>query len=53
MLYDMNAISYTAARENQIAIGAAIFDFAHPSPLEILIEQAEVDLTPKALAMRT
>jgi len=44
---------HTAARENQIAIGAAIFDFAHPAPLEILMEQAALDLTPKAVAMRT
>jgi PleD family two-component response regulator len=44
---------HTAARENQIAIGASIFDFAHPAPLEILLEQAEEDLTPKAIAMRT
>ena len=43
---------HTAARENQIAIGAAMFDFSHPAPLEILIEQAEMDLTPKAMAMR-
>jgi PleD family two-component response regulator len=44
---------HTAARENQLAIGAAIFDFAHPAPLEILMEQAEADLTPRAMAMRT
>jgi PleD family two-component response regulator len=44
---------HTAARENQIAIGASIFDFSHPAPLEILLEQAEMDLTPKAMAMRT
>lgn len=44
---------HTSAHENQITIGAAIFDFSHPAPLEILMEQAEMDLTPKAMAMRT
>ncbi len=44
---------HSAGREHHMAIGAAIFDFAHPTPLEILIEQAELDLTPKAMAVRT
>jgi len=44
---------HSAAREDHIAIGAAIFDARHPAPLELLIEQAELDLTPKAMAMRT
>ena len=44
---------HTAARENRIAIGAAIFDAAHPAPLEMLMEQAELDLTPQAMAVRT
>jgi CheY-like chemotaxis protein len=44
---------HSAARENHIAIGAAIFDFAHPAPLEALLEQAERDLTPNAIAVRT
>lgn len=43
---------HTAARESGIAIGTAIFDAAHPAPLEMLIEQAELDLTPKAMAVR-
>jgi len=44
---------HSTARESRIAIGAAIFDFSHPAPLEALIEQAEMDLTPKAMAVRT
>lgn len=44
---------YATAQENQIALGAAIFDFTHPASLETLIEQAEMDLTPKAMAVRT
>jgi len=43
---------HTSAQESRIAIGAAIYDAAHPSPLEMLIERAERDLTPKAMAVR-
>jgi PleD family two-component response regulator len=43
---------HTSAEESRIAIGAAIYDSAHPSPLEMLIERAERDLTPKAMAVR-
>ncbi len=44
---------HASGRDNRIAIGAAIFDFTHPASLEALIEQAEMDLTPKAMAVRT
>ena len=44
---------HSTARESRIAIGAAIFDCEHPAPLEALIEQAERDLTPQAMAVRT
>lgn len=44
---------HSTARENCIAIGTAMFDFAHPASLEALIEQAEMDLTPKVMSMRT
>jgi FixJ family two-component response regulator len=44
---------HSTASEHRIAIGTAIFDFAHPSSLEALIEQAEMDLTPKVMAVRT
>ena len=43
---------HTSAGESGMAIGAAIYDSAHPSPLEMLIERAERDLTPKAMAVR-
>ncbi|HEV2199096.1 MAG TPA: response regulator [Bryobacteraceae bacterium] len=43
---------HSGASEGRIAIGASIFDPRHPAPLEILIEQAERDLTPQAIAMR-
>jgi FixJ family two-component response regulator len=41
------------AREQDIAIGAAIFDPAHPLSLEALLEEAERNLTPHATAVRT
>ncbi len=41
---------YAEGREHQIAIGTAIFDFAHPASLEALLEQAELQLAPKATA---
>jgi GGDEF domain-containing protein len=44
---------HTSARESRIAIGAAIFDAGRPLPLEMLMKQAELDLTPKAMAVRT
>jgi DNA-binding NarL/FixJ family response regulator len=44
---------HSTACENRIAIGAAIFDFSHPAPLEALIEQAEMELTPKTMTVRT
>lgn len=44
---------HSTGQENRITIGAAMFDFAHPASLEALIEQAEMDLTPKAAAVRT
>jgi PleD family two-component response regulator len=43
---------HTSAQESGTAIGASIFDCAHPSPLEMLIERAERDLAPKAMAVR-
>ncbi len=43
---------HTSAEESGVAIGAAIYDKAHPSPLEMLIERAERDLAPKAMAVR-
>lgn len=44
---------HSAAREDRISIGAAIFDARHPASLELLIEQAAQDLAPKAMAVRT
>lgn len=43
---------HTSAEESRIVIGAAIYEAAHPSPLEMLIERAERDLTPKAMVVR-
>ena len=43
----------SSARERRIATGAAIFDARRPVPLETLLEQADLDLAPKAMAMRT
>jgi two-component system cell cycle response regulator len=42
---------HSTAATHRIGIGAAIFDAAHPASLEILIDQAESDLAPAALAM--
>lgn len=42
--------STTAA--HRIGIAAAIFDAAHPASLDVLIDQAESDLNPAALAVR-
>ena len=47
------ARAHAAAQENRMAVGAAIFHSEHPSSLETLMEQAESDLAPRALAMRT
>jgi PleD family two-component response regulator len=44
---------HAAVRDGDIAIGAAIFDPARPASLDFLIEQAEQNLAPKAMAMRT
>jgi PleD family two-component response regulator len=44
---------HSATREYRVAIGAAIFDYAHPVSLETLIAQAEMDLTPRVMAVRT
>jgi DNA-binding NarL/FixJ family response regulator len=44
---------HAAADQSGIALGGAIFDAAHPLSLEVLIEQAGLDLAPKAMAMRT
>lgn len=41
-----------AAAERRIQVGAAIFDPDRPASLETLLEQAALDLTPAALAMR-
>ena len=43
---------HSNAAAHRIGIGAAIFDAAHPASLEVLIDQAESDLAPAALAMR-
>jgi GGDEF domain-containing protein len=43
---------HTAAAGRRIAIGAAIFEPDRPASLEILMQQAEADLAPTALAMR-
>ena len=43
---------HTSAAQNRIAVGAAIYDAEHPSPLEMLVERAERDLTPRAMAVR-
>ena len=42
----------SAAREFGIALGAAIFDAEHPASLDALLEEAALDLTPAALAVR-
>ncbi len=41
-----------AAYAHHMMIGAAIFDGDHPASLDLLLEQASVDLAPTALAMR-
>lgn len=43
---------HSATAAHRIGIGAAIFDAAHPATLEVLIDQAESDLAPAAMAMR-
>lgn len=43
---------HSTAGAHRIGIGAAIFDAAHPASLEVLIDQAESDLTPAAFAVR-
>ena len=44
----------TSAEENGIAIGAAIYDYVHPVAVAemLILECAERDLTPRALAVR-
>ena len=42
---------HSSATAHRIGIGAAIFDAAHPATLEVLIDQAESDLAPAAMAM--
>jgi diguanylate cyclase (GGDEF)-like protein len=39
-----------AALEHRISIGAAVFDADHPASLEMLLEQAALDLAPTAVA---
>jgi diguanylate cyclase (GGDEF)-like protein len=43
---------HAAALSHNILIGAAIFDGDHPASLDVLLEQAALDLAPSALAMR-
>ena len=43
---------HAAAADKGIAIGTAIFEPDRPASLEILMQQAEADLAPTALAMR-
>jgi PleD family two-component response regulator len=43
---------HASAASHRILIGAAIFDADRPAPLEALLDQAVLDLTPSALAMR-
>ncbi len=44
---------HNATAEHKISLGAAVFDPEHPLSLDGLLEQANLDLTPKALASRT
>jgi PleD family two-component response regulator len=41
-----------ALRQHRIQLGAAIFSSDHPATLDALLEQAVIDLSPNALAMR-
>jgi GGDEF domain-containing protein len=43
---------HSSAAGHRILIGAAIFDADRPASLEALLDQAILDLTPSALAMR-
>lgn len=38
--------------ERRVRIGAAIFDPGHPASLDVLLEQAALDLAPRTLVMR-
>jgi diguanylate cyclase (GGDEF)-like protein len=42
---------HSGALSHQISVGAAIFDSDRPVTLDVLLEHAELDLTPNALAM--
>ena len=44
---------HSLAGAHRIAIGAAIFDAAHPASIDVLLDQAESDLAPAAFAVRT
>jgi diguanylate cyclase (GGDEF)-like protein len=43
---------HSGAAGHRLQVGAAIFDTHHPASLDILLEQAALDLAPNALAMR-
>jgi PleD family two-component response regulator len=44
---------HSAAADHRMQIGAAIFAADRPASLDVLLEQAALDLSPAALAMRT
>jgi PleD family two-component response regulator len=52
-LEEVWARMHSAAAEHRMQIGAAIFSSERPTSLDVLLEQAALDLTPAALAMRT
>lgn len=43
---------HSSALAHRISVGAAIFDGDRPASLDVLLEQAALDLSPNALAMR-
>ncbi len=51
--FETEARIQAALRQRRIRVGAAIFSPDHPATLDDLLEQAAIDLSPNALAMRT